>query len=137
MDGKDRVTSDAPQGLGRRESGFRADKLARALEEQERGVPLVEVPDRRLDVQRAESAHAADAQDELLAQAHLATANVEDVGDRPVRLVIDRHVGVEQHDRHATDLRHPDRGVDVSLCNRDLDDERRTVSAASATQWQL
>ena len=45
---------------------------------------LVEVPDRRGEAQRADRPDAADAQDELLVQPHLATTDVQDVGDRPV-----------------------------------------------------
>ena len=45
---------------------------------------LVEVPDRRLDPQGADRPHAADAEDQLLVEPHLAAADVEDVGDRPV-----------------------------------------------------
>ena len=43
----------------------------------ERGVPFVEVIDRRLGAQRLEHAHAADAEDDLLLHARLAIAAVE------------------------------------------------------------
>ena len=65
---------------------------------------LVEVPDRGLDAQRAQRPHAADAQDQLLVQPHLAAADVQDVGDRPVGGVVHRVVRVEQQHRHAPDL---------------------------------
>ena len=73
---------------------------------------LVEVPDGRLDAERPERPHAADAEDELLVEAHLAAADVEDVGDRPVGLGVLREVGVEQQDRHAADLGEPDGDAD-------------------------
>ena len=59
--------------------------LAGPLGEQERRVALVEVPDRRRQAEGPDRAHAADAEDQLLVQAHLAAADVQDVGDRAVR----------------------------------------------------
>ena len=74
-------------------------ELAGPLHEQERRVALVEVPDRGRDAQRAQGAHAADAQDELLVEAHLAAAHVEDVADGSVALVVLGHVRVQQEQR--------------------------------------
>ena len=88
--------------------------LAGALGEQERRVALVEVPDRRREAERPDRAHAADAEHELLVEAHLAAANVQDVGDRPVRVGVLREVRVEQQDRHASDLGDPDRDRQVA-----------------------
>ena len=73
---------------------------------------LVQVPDCRLDAERAEGANAADAKDQLLAEAHLASADVEDVRDRSIRRIVGRDVGVEEQDRRPSDLRHPYRGMD-------------------------
>ena len=87
------------------------DELARPLREQERRMALVQVPDGRGDAERAERAHPADAQDELLVEAHLAAADVEDVRDRPVGLGVLRDVGVEQEDRDPADLGDPDGDV--------------------------
>ena len=53
----------------------------------------------------------ADAEDELLVEPHLAAADVEDVGDRAVRVVVVGDVGVQQQHRHAADLGDPDGGV--------------------------
>ena len=86
-------------------------QLAGPLDEQERRVALVEVPGRGRDAQRAERPDAADAQDQLLVEAHLAAADVQDVGDRPVGLVVVGHVGVQQQQRHAADLGQPDGDV--------------------------
>ncbi len=69
---------------------------------------LVEVPDGRGEAERPDRPDAADAQDELLVQAHLAAADVQDVGDRSVLDGVLGDVGVEEEDRHATDLRQPD-----------------------------
>ncbi len=46
-------------------------------------------------------------EDELLVEAHLAAADVQDVGDRPVRVGVLGQVRVEQQDRHAPDLGEP------------------------------
>jgi hypothetical protein len=103
---------------------LRGDELARPLDQQECGMALVEVPDRRLDAERSQGADSPDAQDELLAEAHLPAANVQDVGDRSIRRVVRRDVGVEQEDRHTADLRHPDRGVHDTICDLDAHLER-------------
>ena len=55
----------------------RLHPLARALERQERDVALVHVPHGGVDAERAQRAHAADAEHDLLAQPHLAAAHVE------------------------------------------------------------
>ena len=68
---------------------------------------LVEMPHRRLETERAEGPDAADAEHQLLVQAHLAAADVQDVGDRPVLDRVIGDVGVEQEHGHATDLGQP------------------------------
>ena len=75
---------------------------------------LVEVPDRRLEAEGPDRPDAADAEDQLLVEPHLAAADVQDVGDRAVRLVVLGQVGVEQQDRHPPDLGEPDRDGQVA-----------------------
>ena len=104
----------------RREDGRPADRLERVvgvrpvrdertqpLELEERRVPLVQVEDVRLDPERRQRADAADAEQQLLADAVLAIAAVERVGE-PVDL--------EQVERHDADGRGhvlaPDRRLD-------------------------
>ena len=86
--------------------------LAGALEGEERDVALVHVPHRRVDAEGPQGADAADAVHDLLAQAHLAAAHVENAGDRPVGRVVQRDVGVEHQHRHEADLHLPHRRVD-------------------------
>ena len=71
---------------------------------------------------------AADAQDQLLVEAHLAAADVEDVRDRPVRVVVVGDVRVQQQDRHAADLGQPDGGVQVAAGQLDGDRQRLAVA---------
>ena len=75
---------------------------------------LVQVPDGRLDAQRTDRPHPADAQHELLVEPHLAAADVQDVGDRPVGVAVLGDVGVEQEDRRPADLGDPDRDLEVA-----------------------
>ena len=74
----------------------RAHALAQQLQNQERRVALIHVPDRRRETQRAQRAHAADAQHHLLADAHRLIPAVEPVGDLAILGGILRAVGVEQ-----------------------------------------
>ena len=83
---------DLLQGLLEGHAG--GDQLAGPLHEQERRVALVEVPRGGRDAQRAERPDATDAQHQLLVQAHLAAADVQDVGDRAGRASSLRGVSV-------------------------------------------
>ena len=92
------------RSLGLGEGAAFVDAFAGALQQVETGVALVAVPVDRIDAHRAQRAHAADAEDLLLAQAVLLVAAVEAGGDgaRPVGVPLD--VGVEQEERDAADL---------------------------------
>ena len=103
--------------------------LAHPLEDHQRRVPFVDVPDAGVDPQRAQRLHRADAEDHLLAEAHLAPADVEDVRDRPVVRLVLRQVGVEQQHRDASDLDLVDQQVDLPVEQRDADDQRPPVGA--------
>ena len=122
VDREHRIRPDGGPGLVQRPA--RRDELPRTLGEQEGGVALVQVPDGRRDVELAQRPDAADAEDELLVEPHLAAADVQDVGDRAVRVVVVGDVGVEQQDRHPADLGDPDGGVQVAAGERHADGER-------------
>jgi hypothetical protein len=109
--------------LSRRTS---AQVLACALGEEERRMAFVQVPDRRLQAELPDGAHAADPQHELLVEPHLAAADVQDVGDRPVGGRVLGDVGVEQEHRHAPDLGDPDRGEQVAPGQLDRDRQRQS-----------
>ena len=104
------------------------DELAQPLELEERRVALVHVEDRRLEAERAQRAHAADAEHELLAEPVRAGRRRRArsvIVARPVRVAVD--VGVEEVERHAPDLRAPDlraHGDERAVVVRDLDRRR-------------
>ena len=97
---------------------------------------LVEVPDRGREVELAQRPHAADAEHELLVQAHLAAADVEDVRDRAVGVVVVGDVGVEQQDRDPADLDDPDGGEQLAAGQRHADRERLAEPVERAAQRQ-
>ena len=86
-----------------------------ALEAEEAGVALVGVEDLRLVAELLEGPHAADAEQDLLAEPVLGVAAVEAVGDRAAVVVVLLDVGVEQVERHPADLGPPDAG-DAAGC---------------------
>ena len=69
-------------------------------------------------------------------QAHLAAADVEDVGDRPVGGVVVGDVRVEQQQRHAAHLGEPDGAPDRAPGHLDADRQRIAVSAGNPPQRQ-
>ena len=91
--GEQRIGADGPQ-RGVERQPLSSHQLADALELQEGRVPLVHVPDGRLDAQRAQRAHAADAQHELLRDAHLHVAAVQPGRQLPIgrRVLLDIRV---------------------------------------------
>ena len=97
VDREDAVGSDAIPGLVERIAG--GDELAGTFRQQERGVAFVEMPDRRFDPERPDRPDAPDPQHQLLVEAHLAAPDVEDVGDRPIRVAVLGDVRIEQEDR--------------------------------------
>jgi hypothetical protein len=135
MRGEQRVSGDVAQRGGDR-LGIPLPQLATPLERQEGGVALVDVPGRRLDPQRFERAGAADAEQDLLAEAHLAAAHVERRGDRAIRRMVDRQVGVEQQHRDASDLGPPDPGVDHPFRELDGDVHLPAVAVQHRQQRQ-
>ena len=79
-------------------------ELTDPLEAEEAGVALVGVEHLGVDAEGVERPHAADAEEDLLAQAVLGVAAVEAVGDRADlgRVLVD--VGVEEVERDAAHL---------------------------------
>ena len=134
VDGEHAVALDGRERVVERRPG--RDVLAGPLGEEERRVALVEVPDRRRQPERPDRPDAADAEHELLVQAHLAAADVQDVGDRPVRVVVLGQVRVEQQDRDAPDLGQPDRDGEVATGQLDGDGQRQPGGVLHAPERQ-
>ncbi len=88
------------------------DERAQPLDREERRVALVHVEDARLDTERGQRPHAADAEQELLPDAVLAVAAVERIG-QPLHL--------EQVERDRADVLPPDRRGDRLAREVDLD----------------
>ena len=106
-------------------------RSARASSRQgHRRVALVEVHDPGLDAERVQRAHAPDAEQRVLAQAHAGVADVQPRGDPAVGEVVLRAVGVEQEERHAADVDPPHLSDDRALADRDADGQRLAVLAA-------
>ena len=107
--------------------------------EREKGrVAFVHVIDGGLQTQGLQRAIAADAEQDLLADAHLAVAAVELVGDVAIlRAGIGANVGVEQVERDAADLHPPDLRIDRVPARSHLDHQRLAVASRDRAQRQI
>ena len=133
MTGRDRrvrrdegALPDPAKGVA--EGGAAGDTLGHELQRGEGAVALVEMEDGRVDAECAEHAHAADAEDDLLAGAHGVVARVEATSDLAVFGAVLGHVGVEQEEGDAADGERPDLGPDDPVCDGDDDDERNVAA---------
>ena len=124
--GEHGALADGLEGLVHRRAGALA-LGARELEAGHGGVALVEVHDARLDAERVQRPHAADAEQRVLAEPHAGVADVQAGGDPAVGEVVLRPVGVEQEQRHAADVDSPHLGHDRALADRDADRQRLAV----------
>ena len=102
---------------------------AHALQHQERGVALVDVPDGGLELQRLERAHAADAEHDFLLDAGGAVAAVQLVRDVAGALVVLLQVGVEQVQGHVAAACAPHLAGDAAAGQLDVDLELGAVRA--------
>ena len=98
------------------------------LERGERAVPLVQMHDAGRDAERRERADAADAEQQLLADADALIAAVQPRRQLAVLGAVAVHVGVEQQERVAADRDPPDAGDDPSGPRLDLDGDRHAVA---------
>ena len=87
-------------------------QLTAELQHEEGRVALVHVPDIRLVAKAPQGAHTADAQHQLLRDAHLLVAAVEPRRELAILGAIRVDVGVHQEERHAANLELVDLGVD-------------------------
>ena len=89
------------------------DELADPFEAEEPGVALVAVEHLRVDPEGAQRPDAADAEDDLLAQAVVRVAAVEPVGDGDAVGGVAFDVGVEQEQGDLADVGPPDPDGDL------------------------
>ena len=129
------VRASDVEARGRRGAAL-LQRLAQPLHLQQGAVALVDVPDAGLDAQGGEGLGAADPENRLLGQAHLAPAHVEHAGDRPVRRVIGADVGVEQQHRHPPHLGQPDARRDHATGHRHLHHHPPSATVQSRPQRQ-
>ena len=85
-----------------------AHELAHPLQPEEAGVPLVGVEHLRLEPHGLQGADAADAEEDLLADAVLGVASVEPIGHGSARRRVAVDVAVEQEQPHPADVGAPD-----------------------------
>ena len=84
-----------------------------ALQAGKRRMALVHVDDLGLELERLQGADAADAEQVFLAHARFQVAAVEAVGELARAGLILGHIGVQEIERHAADLRLPDLRVNA------------------------
>ena len=88
-------------GLARRE------EVAHALQHDERRVAFVQVPHGRLQAERAQREHAAEAEHDFLLQARVLAAAVQPRGQLAIPRLVLLEVRVEQQQAHAPELHFP------------------------------
>ena len=108
------------------------EQLADALQDDERGVTFVEVPHRGVVAERAQDAHAADAEDDLLLHARFAIAAVQARRELAIPRRVLGQVGVHQVQRDATQLDVPHRHQHGAVAERHGDHQLRAVGGAGA-----
>ena len=113
--------------------------LTHQLERGERTVPFVQMNDAGRDAQRVKGAHAADAEQQLLPDAHAAVAAVESGGELAVFGPIALDVGVEQQQRAAADGQLPDARGDRACSRLDRDvtgaPPRQSRARVGSSRW--
>ena len=101
-------------------------------ERRERGVPLVQVVEGRLDPHRVEGAHRADPEQRVLRQPDRRVALVEARGDPPLKWRVLAELCVEQEQRDSADLDAPDVRGELAVPDRYPDREGRAVRRGHA-----
>ena len=102
-------------------------QIADPLQDDERGVPFVEVIDRGRVAHRLQHADAADAEDDFLLHARLAIAAVETRRQLAIPRRVLLEIGVEQVQHDASDADAPDRDEHRSIAERHRRDARLAV----------
>ena len=111
--------------------------LPQTLEGQERRMPFIGMPHGRLEAQRPQHAHAADAQDDLLKDTHLLVAAVQARGQFAIPGRVRFHISVHQVERHPADVDLPDRDMDGPTVQVDLDRQALAVREQGGTDRRI
>ncbi len=141
--GRDRrVGGEDGPGPDRLDGGGRVqalvlDQAADPLQPEEPGVALVGVEHLGLDPEGVQGADPADPEQDLLAQAVLAPAAVQAVGDRPLGRAVLVDVGVQQQQRRPAHLGPPDLGVEHAVGQAHRDQQRLAAAVADQLEGEL
>ena len=131
MGRENRHRRDVAHDLAKRQAGGlhqRADHFQR----RERAMPLVEMQDGGVNLERMKCPQAADAQKQLLANPDARVSAIKPGGQRPIRLGVLRNVRVEKQQHRPPDLDSPDPRVQRAGCRLDLDQEGLAVGTRDA-----
>src|SRR6266705_5315893 len=107
---------------------FLNDLPANALQREKRRVALVHVENFRVDLQRFQSFHAANAEHDFLAHPHFLIAAVKLGRDQAIFGVVFGNVGVEEEEIDPADRQLPNLGEDFAVQNSNRDEKIRSVT---------
>ena len=136
MGGEDGAPAYLP-GRGLEVDALPLDAPAHRFEHRERAVPLVEVEDAGHDAQRMQRLQPADAEQQLLPNAHADVAPVEPRRQGAVLRRVPLDVRVEQQERPPPHGRLPYPRAQGSGAGRDHRHDRLAVRPDRRLQWQL
>ena len=127
----------------RLEARTRLAQIANPLQDDERGVPFVEVIGRRRAAHRLQHAHAADAEDDLLLHARFAIAAIEARRQLAIPRRVLLEIGVEQIQRDPAHAHAPHRHEHRAVAERHRGDARASrrgswpARSAAAVQFSF
>ena len=122
--------------VGKRAAGLDHPQ-ARILERGEGTVPLVEVKAAPVEAARTQSADAAHAQQQFLADAHALVAEVKACGQRAIFGAVAVDVGVEQKKLIAPNVHLPDLRQQAFVAEGNVDDERLAIGPHAQSGRQI
>ncbi len=135
MRGIKRGGADGLHGLGKTHAG--GHEILQTFDAEERGVPLVEVPQIGFQAHCLDSLHAADAEQDFLLEAVLVVAAVELVRQAAVFPAIGLEVGIQQEEVDAAHGQFPDLCLHDAPLDTDGDNEPFAFVGADGFDGQL
>ncbi len=132
---------EIPSPRGREPDGKRlpgrSHEFPGPLQERQAGVAFIEVTDLGLEAEGGQQPPAADAERDLLAEAHLLIAAVQFAGDVLIRRRVRRIAGIEQVESGPPDLDLPGAQPEGGSRRRDFDPDPRAIRPAHRRDRQL